>query len=388
MITKAGCGMRRLRGAASQGAWVIAAVILLTAASCQTQPLTRTQSGAAATRASLVVSEMREEGSTVWAVNPTNIQDKRVLGSFPHQPGFPLRGSISPDERILALVQLPPGADRFTGARLLLMNNDGSGQRVLEEGIDYDILPLWSPDSKELAFVKRSGLPTPAAGAAAAAQALPAALLAEVYVSGADGKNRRLLFKDSQSLDLYLVAWTNDGKRLVYRRFSDAGDEVWAFDMTVGQSQRLSSLGRAPAYGVRLSPDGGSIVASVRQNNSYDVISQTLDGQNRRVLSKGNRSSSSPIFAPDGRRIAFDVEPPQQGAAVGIMETGADTISRLSSPAGGKEVPLLFSPDGEWLLVRHYQEGRSRAFIMRIKDGLKEYLETAYWVEPIGWVKG
>lgn len=368
--------------------WLLAFLALALVISCQPPPLTqsRLQAGTANL---LILSEMREEGSTLWAFNPANLQDKRVLGSLPHQPGFPLRGAMSPDGRLMALVQLPPGAERFTGARLVLMNKDGTGQKTLEDGVDYDILPLWSPDSRELVFVKRSG-PAPApAGPPGAAETPPAAPPAEVYAMGSDGKNRRLLLKDSQSLDLYLVAWQRDGKRVVFRRFTTGGDELWALDMAGGQTQRLSSLSRAPAFGVQLSPDGTSVIASVRgEDSGYQVISQSLDGQSRRVLSKGNRGPSNAVYAPDGRRVAFDVEPPQQGAALGVMEAGGDTITRLSSPTGGKEVPLSFSPDGEWLLVRHLQEGRARALILRMRDGVKEYLETAYWVEPVGWTKG
>lgn len=365
---------------------LLAVAALLLSASCGPPPVTRTKTTSVPSVNLLVVSEMREEGSTLWAINPANIQDKRLMGSFPHQPGFPLMGVISPDGASIALVQLPPGADRFSGARLLIVSKDGVNQRALEEGIDYDILPVWSPDSRELVFVKRAG--PAAAGAPVAPEAPPAPPPTEVYAIGADGKNRRLLFMDSQSLDLYLVGWHKDGKRIIYRRFTAAGDELWAFNLSNGQPQALSTLSTTPAYGVRISPDGTAVVASVLQDKAYNVVSQSLEGQSRKVLSKGNRRPSSPLFAPDGRRIAFDVEPPQQGAAVGIMDAGAETITRLSSPSGGKEIPLTFSPDGEWLLIRHSQDGRTRALLLRMKDGTKEFLDTAYWVEPIGWIKG
>ncbi len=365
---------------------LLAVVMLLFSSSCMPPPVTRTRS-VAAVNSLLVVSEMREEGSTVWAFNPANLQDKRLLGNFPHQRGFPLRGVVSPDGTSIALVQLPPGADRFSGARLLIMLRDGSSQRTLEEGIDYDIVPIWSPDSREMAFVKRAG-PASAGTAPGVSEVPPSPSPTEVYAAGADGKNRRLLFKDAQSLDLYLVGWQNDVKRIVYRKFTKAGDEVWAFDLASGQSQRLSSLSKSPAYGVKLSPDGNTLIASVRQDNGFDVITESLDGQNRRVLSKGNRRPSSPLFAPDGRRIAFDVETTDQGASVGIMDTGPETVTRLSSPSGSKEIPLSFSPDGVWILVRVNQEGRSRVYLLRVNDGTKEHLDSAYWIEPIGWTRG
>lgn len=360
---------------------LLAAAILSTA--CTTPVVTQPRSAASGPNL-LVVAEMREESSSVWAINPINLADKRLLGTFPHQSGFPIHGIVSPDGGLIAMVLLPAGADRFSGARLMVMAKDGSNQKVLEEGVDYDILPAWSPDGRELAFLKRAGT----AGAQGPAEAPPASPPTQVYAIAADGKNRRLLFMDSQSLDLFLVGWHQDGKRLIYRKFTSAGDQLWSYTLQGGQFQALGSLGKAPAYGVRLSPDGNSLVASVRQDAGFDVISQSLDGQNRRVLSSGNLRPSNPLFAPDGRRIAFDVELPQQGAAVGVMEAGAEAVSRLSSPSGGKEVPMAFSPDGEWLLERHIQEGRTRALLLRIRDGTKQYLDTAYWIEPLGWTKG
>ncbi|MDP2660027.1 MAG: hypothetical protein Q8R28_04800 [Dehalococcoidia bacterium] len=360
-------------------------VVLALPMACSPPAVTRTKTVA---ENLLVASEMREEGSTVWAINPSNLQDKRLLGSFHHQPGFPLRGSVSPDGASIALSLLPPGADRFSGARLVVMAKDGSSQTPLEEGIDYDVLPVWSPDSQQLAFVKRAA-PAPAGEAAGASEVLPAPSPTEVYASSLDGKSRRLLFKDSQSLDLYLVGWPLNGKSIIYRRFTSAGDQLWSFDLASGQSQSLSTLSKAPAYGVRLSPDGASVVASVRQEAGFDVVSQSLEGQNRRVLSKANRTASNPLFAPDGRRVAFDAEPLQQGASsVGIMDVGAEAVTQLSSPAGGKDIPLSFSPDGNWLLVRHSQDGRAQNFLLRVSDGVKEYLDAAYWLEPVGWIKG
>jgi len=362
----------------------LALAMLALAEACAPPPVIMTKTEAADL---LVASEMREEGSSVWAINPSNLQDKRLLGSFPHQPGFPLRGSISPDGAAIALSLLPPGADRFSGARLIVMAKDGSSQKVMEEGIDYDILPVWSPDSQQLAFVKRAA--PAAAGAGTGAAEVPAPSPSEVYASGVDGKSRRLLFKDSQSLDLYLVGWSLNGKTIIYRRFTSAGDQLWSFDLASGQSQSLSTLSKAPAYGVRLSPDGASVIASVRQDTGFDVVSQSLEGRDRRVLSKANRSVSSPLFAPDGRRVAFDVEPLQQGVpSVGMMEVGGEAVTQLSSPAGGKDIPLSFSPDGDWLLVRHSQDGRARSFLLRVSDGAKEYLDATYWLEPLGWIRG
>jgi Tol biopolymer transport system component len=260
-----------------------------------------------------------------------------------------------------------------------VVNPDGTGQRLLEEGIDYDILPQWSPDSRELAFVKHHGIGPPGTPATT-----------QVYIIGVDGNDRRLLLEDKEALDLYLVGWRPDGRQLIYHRFVPEGDQLWTFDLKEGRASLVTTLSRTPAYGVHLSPKGDRVVASLRQGRgSFAVVSVGLEDQPRESISEGNRKPSNAIFSPDGQRIAYDTDPgEQQPRSLQLLEVATSNVVLLAANDGSKDVPLSFSPDGRWLLVRQHQKERAPLYLLELEKGTKEYVVSNYWVEPIGWTRG
>jgi hypothetical protein len=80
-------------------------------------------------------------------------------------------------------------------------------------------------------------------------------------------------------------------------------------------------------------------------------------------------------------------------AALQVAATGTGTLRALSSPAEGFDVPLSWSPDGNYLAVRSF-EGDStaspgRSWVM-VTDGQGERhkLSAVSDIEIAGWVDG
>ena len=99
----------------------------------------------------------------------------------------------------------------------------------------------------------------------------------------------------------------------------------------------------------QLSPDGRVVAYTVGVVNKAEnrtlthIYTVNIDGSNPRQITKGNASSSSPRWSPDGRRMAYVT-----GGQIWTMESdGDDTkqVSRLSTGAGNP----VWSPDGRWI---------------------------------------
>jgi len=79
-----------------------------------------------------------------------------------------------------------------------------------------------------------------------------------------------------------------------------------------------------------LSPDGGTVVYSVRMNGSWDIYSQRVGGRNATpIVNDPQRDERGPAYSPDGSLIAFHVS----DAVGGIFVAGAtgESVRRVSN---------------------------------------------------------
>src|SRR2546423_1858357 len=99
----------------------------------------------------------------------------------------------------------------------------------------------------------------------------------------------------------------------------------------------------------QLSPDGRTVAYTVGSVDkpANRVVTQIytvgIDGSNLRQITRDAKSSSSPRWSPDGRRIAFVFD----GQIWTMRPDGADReqVTRISTGAGGP----VWSPDGRWI---------------------------------------
>ena len=102
----------------------------------------------------------------------------------------------------------------------------------------------------------------------------------------------------------------------------------------------------------QLSPDGKTVLfvrtttdgATGRRN--ADIYSVSADGTGTpKALIGGDKSESTPRFAPDGRTIAF-ISTRDGAPQVYLADADGGNVKKVTDLAMGVQPPLLFSPDG------------------------------------------
>jgi len=115
--------------------------------------------------------------------------ERRVLANY---PGANLSPEVSPDGQKVAMI-----LSRNGSPNLWVCNIDGSGLKQLTNTRDEDSCPTWSPDSREICFVCRSGR-------------------AELHKVSLNGGPARLLRVAGVYGNLTSPDWSPDGKWIAF----------------------------------------------------------------------------------------------------------------------------------------------------------------------------
>ena len=195
---------------------------------------------------------------------------------------------VSGSERIV----FSAGADMFgAGADIYTVNPDGSGQARLTSGTSRDTGPLWSPDRRQIAFVR-----------------LTAGRHLHVMVMDASGRSLREIAADGHS-----PAWSPDGKRIAFARGYESNTVVWTVNSDGSKARRLAR-GQDPSW----SPDGRRIAFARVDGDALAVFVMNSDGtQARRVV--------------DERRLEGSREPACRRTDVGLPSLEASRAWGVST---------------------------------------------------------
>lgn len=89
---------------------------------------------------------------------------------------------------------------KFPGYQLYVMHPDGSGERLISDGTGLNVYPRFSPDGRQVAYLHS------------------VRGVAQIEVVNVDGSDRRVLVRAEGLLDPDHLAWSPNGKQIVYRQ--------------------------------------------------------------------------------------------------------------------------------------------------------------------------
>lgn len=255
----------------------------------------------------------------------------------------------SPDgEKLLFLSDDRGGLDLWT------MNPDGTGKVRLTEG--GRIVPIpglsgygadWSSDGKRIVY-------TSCLFENAAIQEGPPAVNlsairteADIWIMDADGGNKKQLTTGG---DARLPLWQPQGDRIAYLVDRSGNREIWTMQSD-GTGKTQVTFSEASVSGYSWSPDGARIAYVVASPHGtlpeFSLWVINSDGSGSEQLTTGNRDRS-PVWSPDGTRIAFRSE--SRDRALWVMKSDGSGLAPLG-PDNPAYMMQQWSPDGRTIVV-------------------------------------
>ncbi len=255
------------------------------------------------------------------------------------------RGEIdwSPDGQRLVLEE---------SGEVFVVNRRGRGLRELTHWT-WDDAPRWSPNGKQIAFVRGSRVYVTSGAAKQRAH---------VYVMSSAGGAQRHIARGSDP------QWSLDGRRLAFVY----GARIVVVD--VEGNDRHEMRGAAPTW----SPDSERI-ALVR--NSYDedgeiesssLLTARVDGSDLQQLANGWVFSNNPQWSPDGRTIAVSAEDPSTGEWwLSPVDVQTSTVRKLVKSG----YAFAWSPDGGEILFVRDASSRDVVVVIKTQTGATRVID-------------
>lgn len=119
---------------------------------------------------------------------------------------------------------------------------------------------------------------------------------------------------------------------------------------------------RSPA----LSPDHSRLVFSYAEQETQQIYSSKLNGEDRRILAESRGISNWPAYSPDGRSIVFGSSR-DGNFEIYVMHADGSSVRRLTE-SPGQDIRPKFSPDGKRIAFTSHRDGNAEIYIIN-SDG-------------------
>lgn len=254
----------------------------------------------------------------------------------------------SPDWKELAFLRQGPSRVYEVWVR------DGGGRerRVTSDGHGISGL-VWSRDGEHLMYVSSRGGPDPA-----------------IWVVDAGGGRPELLtVLPANARGLVLAAQPGGMAYLKY----DVRSSIWRHDLTGARRapERLITSGGLHAM-PRYSPDGKSIAFMSDRSGGLELWVADASGRQARRLTDLRGEGGAPRWSPDGKRIAFDLRVDGQHRVLVVQAEGG-VVTELVGDSSENGAPS-WSGDGQWVYFGSNRSGEPRIWRVSVRGGMPQQI--------------
>ena len=250
-------------------------------------------------------------------------QARRLAHKVADDVVFQFTGELGIADTKIAYVSSASGNKEIS-----MMDYDGAAATRLTSNQSINLSPVWSPDTRSIAFTSYAGSGYPYLYRLFAFERRPMQLLAGylgINTSPAwspDGRVVALTLSKDGNPEVYLLTiasgalrrlttftgidteptWSPTGREIAFVSDRSGTAQIYVMDADGAGVRRLTQSGFNTQP--RWSPKGDAIAFSSRQGN-HDIWLVSPDGSNLRPLTAGAGDNESASWSPNGRHLVF-----------------------------------------------------------------------------------
>jgi Tol biopolymer transport system component/DNA-binding winged helix-turn-helix (wHTH) protein len=284
----------------------------------------------------------------IYIVSAIGGAERKLFAGLPAHP--PL--DWSPDGRFIAFTAKEPEKETYS---LFLLSVESLETRKLTEtpaeGQDWG--PAFSPDGKELAFIRMNND------------------LGDIFIMPANGGEPRRLTFDHASMPT-APTWTRDGRSIVFSSTRNSMPTLWRVAASGGSPVQVPQVGVVTSRpsispkGYRLAYDQKMFSTSIWSLHLGKIDEK---GSNWQVAaSKG--SNRAPEFSPDGSKIAFESDRTGSMEVWTCKKDGSDLLRLTNFDGSRSPGPPRWSPDGQKIAFDSALGEHNAIFVISAEGGV------------------
>ena len=235
---------------------------------------------------------------------------------------------------------------RPRGKQIMVVDFDGYRPYSLIRNRSINILPAWSPSSRQLAFTSYI-------------RTNP-----DLYILGkSGGRSRRISRVEGMNTG---ATWSPDGTKIALTLSRDGNPEIYVIRASDGAMLRRLTNNRAIDTSPAWSPNGREIAFVSDREGGPQIFVMSATGSNQRRVSFNGTYNTAPDWSPrKGTRLLAYTTRVSGGFDIVTLDIDSGEMTRITQNQGTNEEPS-FSPNG-----------RAIAFASRRKQGAGIYVANA-----------
>ena len=286
----------------------------------------------------------------IYIVSAIGGTERKLYSGAPASPAL----SWSPDGTFIAFTTKEPNRNTYSINLLSVETLDS--RKLTEPGAEqFDWGPAFSPDGKELAFVRTNG----------------AAHMGDIFtVPSKGGEVRRLTFDNTDIGSP--PTWTRDGRSIVFTSPRVSIPTLWRIPASGGTPVQVPQVGVVTVH-PSISPKGYRLAYDQIMGHSsiwaMELAKLGTRDSHMRVTASGGYNWA-PELSPNGQRVAFLSD------RLGTMEVwvckrdGSDLIKLTNLGMATSTGPPRWSPDGERIMFDSSLGEHNAIFVMKAEAGV------------------
>ncbi|MEI6805879.1 MAG: translocation protein TolB [Myxococcaceae bacterium] len=248
--------------------------------------------------------------------------------------------------------------------QIILLDFDGENPRQITKNNSINILPVLSPDGKDILFTSYLNKNP------------------DLFSIKTDGSNLKI-FSNKSGINSG-ASFAPNGSQIALTLSHEGKSDIYLCDKNCQNCKRLTSgfsLNTSPSF----SPDGKQIAFVSNRSGNPQIYTMQTDGLNIKRITFQGKYNQAPKWSPLGDLIVFTGRDERNIFDIFLANVNSSQITRVTQDQGSND-EASFAPNGRMIVFSSTRNGSRDLFVSNLEGSFQKQItqKSEYWTPNWG----